>query len=197
MPFILNEDKALKTLLKSRIGVTDSKNNLRTVGVWFGHPDVEIRDQSYPYMTIELSDISHARERQHSGMTELNYIPEAKDLNGNILTESAKRWTESPTPVNLDYQIASYCRQPLHDRQILATVLTDLLPFRFGMLEIPEDNTARRIELLGYAKRDTTEQGKRLFVNVFSIRVNAELFSTGIVQELNSTGNTQYSDEYL
>jgi len=197
MPFLLSEDKALKTLLKSRVAVTDSKNNLRTVGVWFGQPDVEIRDQSYPYMTIELSDISHAKDRQHSGVTELNYIPEAKDLNGNILTASAKRWTESPTPVNLDYQIVSYCRQPLHDRQILSTVLTDLLPFRFGMLEIPEDNTARRIELLGYAKRDTTEQGKRLFVNVFSIRVNAELFSTGIVQELNSIGNIKYSSENL
>ena len=195
MTFILNEDKALKELLKSRVTVTDSKNNARSVGVWFGHPDVEIRDQSYPYMTIELADISHARERQHSGMTELNYIPETTDVDGNILTESAKRWTESPTPVNLDYQVASYCRQPLHDRQILARVLTDLLPFRFGMLEIPEDNTARRIELLGYAKRDTTEQGKRLFVNVFSIRVNAELFSTGIVQERESIGNIRYSDQ--
>jgi len=197
MPFLLNEDKALKALLKSRIAVTDSKNNLRPVGVWFGQPDVEIRDQSYPYITIDLSDISHARERQHSGFTELNYIPEATDINGNILTENAKRWTESPTPVNVDYQVTSYARQPLHDRQILSSILTDLLPFRFGILEIPEDNTARRIELLGYAKRDTTEQGKRLFVNVFSIRVNSELFTTGIIQERESIGNIKYSDENL
>jgi hypothetical protein len=197
MPFLLNEDKALKELLKSRVTVTDSKNNVRPVGVWFGQPDVEIRDQSYPYMTIELSDISHARERQHSGFTDLNYVPETTDVDGNILVEGTKRWTESPTPVNIDYKIASYARQPLHDRQILAKVLTDLLPFRFGILEIPEDNTARRIELLGYAKRDTTEQGKRLFVNVFSIRVNAELFSTGIIQEKNSVGNIKYSDTNL
>ncbi len=52
MPFILNEDKALKAAL-SGITVSDSGNPTRPVGVWFGQPDPEIRFQSYPYITID------------------------------------------------------------------------------------------------------------------------------------------------
>ena len=53
MPYIINEDKALKTLV-SGITVSDSGNATRPVGVWFGQPDNEIRQQSYPYITIDL-----------------------------------------------------------------------------------------------------------------------------------------------
>ena len=47
---------------------------------------------------------------------------------------------------------------------------------RFGQLYIPEDGTARRIDFLGFTKRDTTEQDRRLFSNVYNIRVYSELF---------------------
>ena len=53
MPYIINEDKALKALV-SGITVSDSGNPTRPVGVWFGQPDNEIRQQSYPYITIDL-----------------------------------------------------------------------------------------------------------------------------------------------
>lgn len=40
MPFILNEDEALKTALTG-ITVADDANPTRPVGVWFGQPDLE------------------------------------------------------------------------------------------------------------------------------------------------------------
>jgi len=173
MPFLLNEDKALKSLMQS-ITVSDAKNSARAVGVWFGQPDVEIRDQSYPYVTLDLIDISEDPSRVHRGVVTMPYTPEGLD-------SSVKHQTEFPIPVNIDYQVTSYARQPLHDRQIISNILNTKLPFRFGTLEIPEDNTLRRVELLGYAKRDRTEQGKRLFVNMFTIRVSAELFPSAII----------------
>ena len=172
MPFIINEDKAIKELIKG-LTVADAKNSARAVGVWFGQPDVEIRDQSYPYITIDLIDISEDPIREHRGITTVPYTPEG-------LNSAVKYQTEFPIPVSIDYQVTSYARQPLHDRQIIAHIMHEKLPFRFGTLEIPEDNTLRRVELLGFAKRDRTEQGKRLFVNMFTIRVSAEIFTTAL-----------------
>lgn len=173
MTFLLNEDKALKTLLGG-ITVSDAKNESRPVGVWFGQPDVEIRQQAYPYLTIELIDIIEANERSMRGIVNIPYTPEGLD-------PDFKYYSEMPVPVDIDYLVTSYSRQPLHDRKIIASMLSDILPFRFGTLEIPEDGTLRRLELLGYSKRDTTEQGKRLFVNVFSVRVSSELFPSTIL----------------
>jgi len=173
MTFIINEDKALKTLLKG-ITVSDAKNPSRPVGVWFGQPDVEIREQSYPYITIDLVDIMEERDRNNRGITQLPYTPEG-------MNSSTKYKTELPIPVAIDYQVTSYARQPLHDRGIIAALLTNILPFRFGTLEIPEDKTIRRLELLGYTKRDITEQGKRLYVNVFTIRVSSEILPSTLV----------------
>ena len=53
MPFILNEEEALKSLL-SGMTVSDSGNANRPVGVFYGQPDKEIRQQAYPYITIDL-----------------------------------------------------------------------------------------------------------------------------------------------
>ena len=52
MSFLLSEDEALRNLLKD-MTVTDQKSvteegPTRKVGVWFGQPDQEIRNQNYP-----------------------------------------------------------------------------------------------------------------------------------------------------
>lgn len=194
MTFLLNEDAALKTLLKSRVKVSDAANNSRPVGVWFRQPDIEIREQSYPYLTIEMVDISEAKDRRHSGFTTLPYVPDGSfDVDGNVLRSDTQYLTETPIPVDIDYQVTAYSRHPHHDRQIIATILTQIMPFRHGVLKIPEDGTVRRLELMGYAKRDMTEQGKRLFVNVFSIRINSEILSTGLVALENPVDNISYS----
>ena len=48
------------------------------------------------------------------------------------------------------------------------------LPFRFGTLNC-EDNTVRRLDVLDVAKRDVTEQAKRLFVNAITVRISSEI----------------------
>lgn len=186
MPFIFNEDKALKSLL-SGITVSDAKNPERTVGVWFGQPDLEIRDQSYPYLTIDLIDIQEDVSRAHRGLVTLPYTPENQDPDLPIVSEV-------PIPVDLYYQVTSYSRQPIHDRQIIAAILTSRLAMRFNHLEVPEDNTARRLDFLGYTKRDTVESNKRLLINTFSIKVSSEIISGAMVgYSPVETVNTEYT----
>lgn len=175
MPYIINEDKALKALL-SGITVSDSGNPNRPVGVWFGQPDVEIRAQSYPYITIELVGISEAFDRAHRGYVPFGYTPEGADPE-----KQYEGWY--PIPVNMDYQITTYARQPRHDRQLInALFAPGRLPLRFGLLEIPEDGTVRRVDMLGFVKRDTTEQDKRLFSNVYNVQISSEFLQEELDQ---------------
>ena len=174
MPVIINEDNALKQLLAG-ITVSDAGNASRPVGVWFGQPDAQIRQQSYPYITIDLIGISEAQERVHAGLVELNYVPEGVDPDKDYIVQY-------PIPVDLMYQVTTYSRQPRHDRQIMAQLFGPTrLPLRFGMIAIPEDGTARRLDMLRFSKRDTTEQDKRLFCNVYTIQISSEFFRDTLI----------------
>jgi hypothetical protein len=57
---------------------------------------------------------------------------------------------------------------------LMAQLIRDKLPMRFGVLEI-DDGTVRRMDVLDVMKRDITEQEKRLFVNAVTVRVSSEL----------------------
>jgi len=171
MTFILSEDLALRNKLLG-MTVTDQKagstTTTRPVGVWFGQPDLEIRNQSYPYVTVDLIDVSEDRQRAMRGKAAPDYLAPAN-------LDEDKGWEiDIPIPVNLDYQVSTYSRQPRHDREILGQVLGLKLPLRFGTLE-PDDGTVRRLDVLDVAKRDATENGKRLFVNSITVRVSSEL----------------------
>jgi hypothetical protein len=169
MPFILNEEEALKTLLTG-MTVSDSGNPNRPVAVFYGQPDKEIRQQAYPYITIDLINISEDVQRVQSGTVVIPYQPEGWDGVSSLRTPF-------PTPINLDYQISTFSRQPRHDRQILAQLFSiGRLPIRFGTMYVPQDNTMRRVDILGFSKRDTTESEKRLFMNVSTVRIGSELF---------------------
>lgn len=172
MPFIINEDAALKALLTG-ITVSDSGNSTRPVGVYYGQPDKDIRTQSYPYITLDLVGVREDTERAHRGSVDLTYTPEGTTPNYTAKSQPVN----FPIPVDLIYQVSTWARQPRHDRQIMASLFSPgRLPLRFGQLTIPEDSTMRRLDMLGFSKRDTTEGGKRLFSNVYNIRISAELF---------------------
>jgi len=180
MPFIINEDEALKTLLQG-ITVSDGGNATRPVAVYYGQPDKDIRQQSYPYITLDLVGVREDTERAHRGVVKLTYTPEgtSPNLSNGVLNQPVN----FPIPVDLIYQVSTWSRQPRHDRQIMAKLFAPgRLPFRFGQLPIPQDGTNRRLDMLGFSKRDTTEGGKRLFSNVYNIRISAELF----VDQLNA-----------
>ena len=181
MTFLLSEDEALRNLLKDMV-VTDQKSVTeegpqRKVKVYFGQPDQELRDQTYPYITIDMIDINEGTDRAMRGKAKPAYLSDP--VTGPDGTSSydpeAQDWEINwPIPVNIDYQITTYSRQPRHDREILAQILYKKIPMRFAVLE-PADGTVRRLDLLDIAKRDITEQGKRLFVNAFTVRVSSEI----------------------
>jgi hypothetical protein len=173
------------------VTVSDSGNPARPVGVWFGQPDLEIRAQSYPYMTIDFLGYNEDFARAHRGEIQMPYFPEGANTSEQYVTEF-------PIPVYLDYQITTWARQPRHDRQIMAEMATgQRIPLRYGLLVVPEDNTVRRMDFLGFAKKDTTdENGKRLFSNAYTIRVSAEILPVVLseivpVTETNVSLNSQ------
>jgi hypothetical protein len=194
MPFILNEDKALKAAL-SGITVSDSGNPTRPVGVWFGQPDPEIRFQSYPYITIDLINMTIDSEREMRGEW---YFKPGEDKYSPEGTVDGQDYRSSlPIPVYLDYQVTTYARQPRHDRQIMYELSkTSRIPFRFGGLVIPEDRSIRRMDLIGFAKRDTTEQDKRLFRNVYTVRISSEIFQKEFADVYKVTQNPNIDITY-
>jgi hypothetical protein len=172
-PLFLSEDAALKELLKG-IVVTDQRANAegenRPVKVWFGMPDQELRDQTYPYITIDMIDVAEDRARATRGFLDGTY--DSAYLRPSNATAGLK--IDTPIPIYIDYQITTYARNPRHDRQILSDLLFTRLPLRFGAL-LPADDTVRRLDVLDVAKRDTVEQAKRLFINAITVRVSSEM----------------------
>lgn len=180
MTFLLSEDEALRNLLKDMV-VTDQRSVTeagpqRKVGVWFGQPDQEIRSQSYPYIVIDMIDIAEDFQRAMRGRVKPAYYEDPTTIGTDTEYDSdIHDWEiNMPIPVNIDYQVTTYARQPRHDREILAQLLYKKLPLRFATLET-DDNTVRRLDILDISKRDVTESGKRLFVNAITLRVSSEI----------------------
>jgi len=173
--FIVAEDLALKTLL-SGITVSDDANSSRPVKVWFGYPDIEIRDQSFPFITIDLIDILQAQERQTSG-----YLIDS-DYQGTIPEQSGFGYSyKIPTAYDLVYQITSYSRNPRHDRAIIYQLLNKF-PSKYGYLTVPNtlgtESSVRSMFLDGFVKRDAVQSetgNRRLLRNVLSVRVVSEM----------------------
>ncbi len=172
MSFIIAEDQALKTLMQG-IVVSDEKNNTRSVQAWFSNPDPELRNQSYPYVTIELIGVEWANYRQASGFFIDN------DRQGTVSPSSGEVFEyEVPAAWDLMYQITSYSRHPRHDRAIIAHLLNNDFVANRGFLPVPNElgtqTSYRHLILQDFAKRDTVEDGRRLFRNVFTILVTSE-----------------------
>lgn len=206
MSFLLAEDEALRDLLVG-MTVTDQKQNgARNVGVWFGQPDQELREQKYPYITIDMIDIAEDFTRAMRGKVRPAYIQNptnmvdaAQGVQQVTFDTDEHAWEiDYPIPVNLDYQITTYSRQPRHDRQILAQLLYTKIPLRYAVLLTGPNTvygTHRRLDVLDVSKRDVSENGKRLFVNAITVRISSEIARETFTklykaQELTITGVT-------
>lgn len=210
MTFLLSEDEAIRNLLKDMV-VTDQKatgtETLRKVGVWFGQPDQELTAQKYPYITIDMIDVAEDFARSMRGRVQPAYIADPATIDGDAAFDSETQgWDiHFPIPVNIDYQITTYSRQPRHDRELLAQLLYTRLPLRFGTLDTGTNDatgTTRRLDVLDVSKRDVTEQGKRLFVNAFTVRVSSEIAPETYNKmykalQLNVTGPTESGSQIL
>lgn len=175
MTFLLEEDAALKTSL-SGITVADEKNANRPVNVWFGYPDVEIRTQDFPFITIDLISMRNATERQSSGeIYDSNFQGTIAPVN-NIFYKY-----EIPIAYDLIYQVTSYSRHPRHDRAIIFQ-LNQKFPAMRGHLAVPNSlgtSTAyRHMFLESFYKQDSAEGengNKRLLRNIYTVRVVSEM----------------------
>jgi hypothetical protein len=176
MPWIVNEDEALKELLAGQT-VSDDRNANRPVQVYYGLPDPEVRDKMFPFISIDLVDLSIATERVMSGpyYHRFPYMPEGYDLPDN--NQALSPVTLPPTPYNFDYQVTTWTRLPRHDRQLLGNLLGGPLPYQFGAVGVSVDGTTRRLDLTGFSKSDMLDENKKkIFRNVFSLRMSSELF---------------------
>jgi len=179
--WIFDEDRALRDLLDD-IKVSDSGRNNRRVGVWFGLPDQELRAQSYPYITIDLLDISLEADRAERGWGEV--VEEWRPALSSSITQDDPEYTENldiplimhqPIPVRLTYQITTWARNPRHDRQIISALMrAGLTPVQGGSVMV-SDGTVRRMDLLSFQKRDTVESNKRLLSNAILVGISSEV----------------------
>lgn len=165
--WLLAEDQALKNKLQG-ITVSDQNMTARQVKVWFRLPQMEERDITYPYITIDLIDISEAPERAHRGLVQPDYPTPPPGFGQSV---------EFPIPVNIDYQVTTNARDAWHDRQLMAALYSQArLPLRFGRLEVA-DGTVRRLDFLEFQPLDTLDRNnKRLFRKAWTVRVSSELF---------------------
>jgi hypothetical protein len=174
-PFLIAEDTALKALLQG-MTVGDEKTASRPVKVWFGYPDVEVRAQEFPFVTIDLIDMIPANDRQTSGQLVDN------DYRGTVAPIAGKTYRyEVPVAFDLIYQITTYARHPRHDRAMMFQ-LTHKFPSKYGGLLVPNElgtETSRRHMFLdGFAKRDAVDGetgNRRLLRNIYTVRVISEL----------------------
>ncbi len=195
--FTLAEDAALKNRLR-HLTVTDDKNGQRPVQVFFRWPSGET-EVVYPMVTIDLVDIRYAPER---ALSEVNYYyaegtgltPEEQETRSTLtyypsefnesdladmVGESGYMSTEQFVPVDLIYQVSTHSRLQRHDRQLTMLMLRRVFPFKRGFIDIPEDGTIRRCELVSWRNTNVLDQEtgykKDIFRKVFTISISAEI----------------------
>ncbi|MGW3275876.1 hypothetical protein ACWDFH_31090, partial [Streptomyces kronopolitis] len=72
MPFLLNEDKALKHKLQGLV-VHDATSSMgRQVTVRYKNPEYELADATYPLVLISHTRISRDEERESRGIVNLH-----------------------------------------------------------------------------------------------------------------------------
>lgn len=174
MPLLYNEDSAVKTKL-SGLKVTDVNDPAgRPVPVRFRGPENELADAVYPMLILDEADWSPAPERAHAGYSPLAYVPEGYAAPDPSVT----LFTEMPQPINIDWVLTLYCRKALHRTSLIAQLAAfDYLPGRYGYLEVPQDSSLRRLEVIGGPRNATVldGNGKRLLTATWRLRTTGEL----------------------
>ena len=184
MPFLLNEDKALKQKFQGLMVHDATSGSSRKVTVRYRSPEYELADATYPLLLISHSRISRAEEREHRGYVRLHYAPEGYEPWADMTDPTQSPYmAQMPIPLNVDYQIDAYTRKETHLIELMAALSGfNFLPPRFGYLPIGEDGTVRRLDLLGGPEfsESQDEQSKRLFIGTWLVRVSSELFLSDI-----------------
>lgn len=192
--FLLAEDAAVKARF-ANIAVSDDREATRVADVFFRYPDGE-KEKNYPFITIENVGIVHNRALQHSEQNYyysndfagaslspsfIDYFPSELDAAGMSTALGAGSYLrmDSFVPVTLIYQVSTYARSALHDRQLTSKIMRRVVPLRKGFIDVPEDGTIRRFDLMSWGNSDLLdgEAGyrKRIFRKVYTIHMSAEI----------------------
>lgn len=178
MPLFLNEDAAVKAKLQG-LTVADVNDDARPVAVRYRAPEDAYASQTFPMIVIDRVDEVFDPQRAHTGYIQIPYVPEGyRPYPGAPGMAASPYWSEFPIPMFLDYAVTLLCRKAAHLTSLLAQLTTfDFLPPRYGYLVVPQDNTVRRLDVVGGPDTDAVrdEQGKRLLRAVWRIRTVAEL----------------------
>ena len=202
--FLLAEDQALKAKF-SGIQLVDDRDTTRDVQVFFRYPEGET-EKKYPFITLEMLDINHARARQHSEQTIYNFrgaAPSGQPA-GHYTTDDAKSFTYWPdtttdvstlvangaaslpfvsalehVPVDLLYQVTTFTRSALHDRALQSHIMTKIAPFRRGYLAVGIDDSQRHMDLLDWRSADMVDEEAG-----FKKRIFRKVYTLSITAEI-------------
>lgn len=176
MPWLFTEDREMKAKV-SGLSIIDTNGKTLPVTVRFRLPETEVADVNYPLIVIEHAGFFRAPEREHRGVGYLPYTPEG----WAALPNNEQYSVETPIPYDVHYQIRVQARKAVHIQALRALLAgPDYLPSRFGYLDIPEDSTYRRLDLLGGPEPNEAKDadGKRLFEDVYLLAVSTEYLPT-------------------
>lgn len=175
MPFLFDEDRALKEKLSGFKVVNYADGREIPIQVWYRFPDPEEREKrTFPHISIDLIDILPANDRAHRAFEfvlpyDLEQATPATDF--NLVGD------DFPLPWSLEYQLSTYARQPTHDRY-MQMMMTRMFPNQYGSLNMAAyDGTVRRADLISHVRRDTVDaNNKRLYRVVYTVAISAEFF---------------------
>lgn len=206
MPWLFNEDAALKFKLQGLQVFDKNDPNGKNVKVRYRLPETEVSDLDFPIIVISHISFPLANEREHRGFIQLPYAPEGfapwwDDSVGpsraEFATADSPYYSYFPLPYNFDYKVDVYCRF-MHEHTIpliAALAQYDRLNAKFGFLDIPQDGTKRTMQLLGGPDLATLkdENDKRLFQITYLVRVFSELIPAVIQEALVTAINLDFS----
>jgi len=174
--WLLAEDAALKTKLTGLSVTGSAVEGPIPVDVRVSVPEDEFADFTYPLIMITQASVERAPERESRGFVEIETLPEGYDPAGGPY------FADVPVPHDIDYQVVLYTRLTQHRTELVAKLAAfPYLPERFGFLDMANDLTVRRLDLLGGPDMGSgrDKDNKRLFTATYRIRVSTELFTLG------------------
>lgn len=189
--FPLAEDAALKAKFAG-MAIAGPKGAPVPVSVWYRMPDPETT-LKYPFVVIDLLSINQATDQTHSEYDERSIDREHRRAGSapsaevwpsmtanlrrqfNVPDGVAVQWTRF-VPFYLMYQVATHARSYAHHMALFNRLIQpDMLPYRWGFLDVPADQTRRRLDNMGHRAandidRESPGANKRIFRNIFTVR---------------------------
>lgn len=161
-------------------------SNMRRVPVYFRMPENEARKNTYPYITIDYLTTVFDSSRAMQGYWTYG-VPGSTDAYRPSGMPAGGGKTDLPIPMNIHYQVSTWCRSNQHDRIINVELMVNRIRARYGAIDMvgdpegnstPDDLSTRRLDVLsGPTNGDTFDaQSKRVFRKMYTVSISSEMF---------------------